>query len=84
MTANKARTDVLEKQVRDSKSQFANKMKVLIDKTENDDKLINILKMEIKKLENSKGITSGLNMNSKGAKHAAAGGFDPEEVVKLH
>lgn len=33
--------------MKDSKTQFSLKMKVLIDKTENDDKLIGMLKAEI-------------------------------------
>jgi len=36
------------------------KMKVLIEKTENDDKLIKMLKEEIKRLEQSKGVKSQL------------------------
>ena len=42
-------------------------MKVLIDKTENDDKLINMLKGEIAKLESSKGVKSQLSVGSRGA-----------------
>lgn len=58
LSNSKSRCDVLEKTVKDSKNQFALKMKVLIDKTENDDKLINMLKGEIAKLESSKGVKS--------------------------
>jgi hypothetical protein len=42
-------------------------MKVLIDKTENDDKLIGMLKSEIGKMEQNKGIKSSLNLGSRGA-----------------
>ena len=53
LSATKARSDVLEKTAKDQKAAFQSKMKVLIDKTENDDKLITMLKAEIKKLETS-------------------------------
>jgi hypothetical protein len=63
-------------------------MKVLIDKTENDDKLINMLKAEIKKLEGSKGVTSSLTQGmSKAAmtKHmtANANSNQGEELYKM-
>jgi chaperonin cofactor prefoldin len=67
LSNSKVRCDVLEKTVKDSKNQFALKMKVLIDKTENDDKLIGMLKAEIAKLESSKGVKSSLNLGSRGA-----------------
>ena len=46
-----ARRDTLEAQMKDFKSEFSGKMKILIEKTENDDKLIQLLKTEIKRLE---------------------------------
>jgi len=67
LSNSKVRCDVLEKTVKDSKNQFTMKMKVLIDKTENDDKLIGMLKGEITKLESSKGVKSSLNLGSRGA-----------------
>lgn len=84
-SALKARSDVLEKQNKDMKSNFTNKMKVLIDKTENDDKLINMLKAEIKKLEGSKGVTSSLTSGmSKSAMTKAMANTDhTEEFMKM-
>jgi len=83
LSAAKARSDVLEKTAKDQKAAFQNKMKVLIDKTENDDKLITMLKAEIKKLETSKGIKSSLTVGGRKAAVSQAGGIDPEEHVKL-
>ena len=74
---------MLEKTAKDQKAAFQNKMKVLIDKTENDDKLITMLKAEIKKLETSKGIKSSLTVGGRKAAVSQAGGIDPEEHVKL-
>ena len=37
------------------------KMRTLLDKTENDDKLIQMLKSEITRLENTKGVKSKLD-----------------------
>ena len=56
-----ARRDTLENQVKDNKVEFQSKAKILIEKTENDDKLINLLKQEIRKLEQQKGVKSNLN-----------------------
>ena len=86
LSNSKSRCDVLEKTVKDSKNQFALKMKVLIDKTENDDKLIGMLKAEIAKLEASKGVKSSLNLSSRGAGQtkAGVGSYDNEEISKLH
>ena len=59
-------------------------MKVLIDKTENDDKLITMLKAEIKKLETSKGAKSSLSVGGgRKAGQPVTNGIDPEEHVKL-
>ena len=44
-----ARKKVLENQLKDIKGQFQGKVQVLLDKTENDDKLIKMLKAELKK-----------------------------------
>lgn len=40
------------------------KMKMLLDKTENDDKLISMLKQEIARLENVKGVKSNLKSDN--------------------
>jgi hypothetical protein len=50
-----ARRDLLEKQNKETKSEFQNKAKMLIEKTENDDRLIRMLKEEILRLEKSRG-----------------------------
>lgn len=42
------------------KTDFGMKIKMLLDKTENDDKLIGMLKQEIARLENLKGVKSQL------------------------
>jgi DNA repair ATPase RecN len=42
------------------KTDFGTKIKMLLDKTENDDKLIAMLKQEIARLENVKGVKSAL------------------------
>jgi len=46
-----ARRDTLEQQMKDSKVEYSSKMRILIEKTENDNALIERLKLEIKKLE---------------------------------
>ena len=46
-----ARRDTLEDQLKGIKGEFGSKIKILIEKTENDDKLISMLKSEIKRLE---------------------------------
>jgi hypothetical protein len=40
------------------KGEFGSKIKILIEKTENDDKLIAMLKSEVKRLEQAKGLKS--------------------------
>ena len=55
-----ARRDTLETQMKTIKTDFGTKMKMLLDKTENDDKLIAMLKQEIARLENIKGVKSQL------------------------
>jgi DNA repair ATPase RecN len=65
LQATTARKDVLENQVKDIKSQFASKMQILIQKTENDDKLITMLKEEIKRLEAVKNVKSTLSTGAK-------------------
>jgi chromosome segregation ATPase len=55
-----ARRDTLEQQMKDFKGEVQSKMKLLIDKTENDDKLIQLLKSEVKRLETLKGVKSTL------------------------
>ena len=44
--------------MKDIKTEFTSKMKILLEKTENDDKLIAMLKGEIKRLESAKGVKS--------------------------
>ena len=56
-----ARRDTLENQMKDVKVEYGSKMKILIEKTENDDKLIQMLKAEVKRLESAKGIKSQLS-----------------------
>lgn len=53
-----ARRDTLETQLKTIKTDFGSKIKMLLDKTENDDKLITMLKQEISRLENVKGVKS--------------------------
>ena len=53
-----ARRDTLENQMKTIKTDFGMKIKMLLDKTENDDKLISMLKSEISRLENVKGVKS--------------------------
>lgn len=49
--AANARKDTLEVQIKEIKQTFQSKIQILIDKTENDDKLIVMLKQEIARLE---------------------------------
>lgn len=53
-----ARRDTLEKQLKTIKTDFGMKIKMLLDKAENDDKLVGILKSEVARLENLKGVKS--------------------------
>ena len=55
-----SRRDVLENQMKSVKTDFGMKMKMLLDKTENDDKLITMLKQEVSRLENLKGAKSAI------------------------
>ncbi len=50
-SAANARKDTLEVQIKEIKQTFQSKIQILIDKTENDDKLIVMLKQEIARLE---------------------------------
>lgn len=50
-SAANARKDTLEVQIKEIKQSFQSKIQILIDKTENDDKLIVMLKQEIARLE---------------------------------
>lgn len=52
--ASQARNKTLETQVREIKGQFTSKMQILIEKTENDDRLITMLKSEVARLEQLK------------------------------
>ena len=60
-TANIARNKTLETQLGEIKGQFKQKLQILIEKTETDDKLINMLKAEIQRLEQLKQTKSTLN-----------------------
>ena len=51
---------MLENQMKSVKTDFGMKMKMLLDKTENDDKLITMLKQEVSRLENLKGAKSAI------------------------
>ncbi len=59
-SAAKARTDTLEVQLKDIKQVFQQKITILIEKSENDDRLISMLKDEIKKIESVKGVRGTL------------------------
>ena len=50
-SAANARKDTLEVQLKEIKQTFQSKIQILIEKTENDDKLIAMLKQEIGRLE---------------------------------
>lgn len=50
-SAANARKDTLEVQIKEIKQTFQSKIQILIDKTDNDDKLIVMLKQEIARLE---------------------------------
>lgn len=55
-----ARRDTLEKQLKTIKTDFGIKIKMLLDKAENDDKLVAMLRQEVARLENVKGLKSQL------------------------
>ena len=59
-----ARRDTLENQMKTIKTDYGMKIKMLLDKTENDDKLIAMLKQEIARLENVKGVKSQLKADT--------------------
>lgn len=59
-----ARRDTLETQQKTIKTEFGMKMKMLLDKTENDDKLIMMLKQEVARLEQVKGVKSTLKQDN--------------------
>ena len=61
-----ARRDTLETQMKTIKTDYGSKMKMLLDKTENDDRLIQMLKQEISRLENSKGLKSMMPKGGEG------------------
>lgn len=50
-SAANARKDTLEVQIKEIKGTFQSKIQILIEKTENDDKLIAMMKQEIARLE---------------------------------
>ena len=59
--AGQARNKTLETQVREVKGQFTSKMQILIEKTENDDRLIQMLKAEVARLEQVKQVKSTIH-----------------------
>ena len=59
--AGLARNKTLDTQLREIKGQFTSKMQILIEKTENDDRLITMLKSEVARLEQLKQVKSTLN-----------------------
>lgn len=59
--ASLARNKTLDTQLRQIKGQFTQKMQILIEKTENDDRLITMLKSEVARLEQLKQVKSTLN-----------------------
>ncbi len=64
-SAANARKDTLEVQIKEIKQTFQSKIQILIDKTENDDKLIVMLKQEIARLEQNKGVKGTLSTGQK-------------------
>ncbi len=60
-----ARRDVVENQLKDIKTTFQSKLAILVQKAENDDKLILMLKEEIKRLEQVKNVKSTLQTGAK-------------------
>ena len=66
-----ARRDTLETQMKTIKTDYGMKIKMLLDKTENDDKLIQMLKSEIARLEGLKGVKSQLKTEQRSAEHQA-------------
>ena len=72
-----SRRDTLENQMKTVKTDFGMKIKMLLDKTENDDKLIHMLKQEIARLENLKGVKSQLKTEEAASQQAYS------EVAKL-
>lgn len=78
-----ARKKVVEKELKTQKDTFQSKFKVLLDKTENDDKLITVLKTELARLESGKkgsGLSSKLKQ-TEGQKDEAY--WLKNEVTKL-
>lgn len=65
LSAATARKDVVENQLKDIKSTFQGKIGILIEKAENDDKLISMLKEEVKRLESIKNVKSTLATGTK-------------------
>ena len=58
--ASLARNQTMDKQLKEIKGQFTSKMQILIEKTENDDRLITMLKSELARLEQVKQVKSTL------------------------
>lgn len=79
LSAAVARKDTLDNQSKDLKQTFQSKIQILIEKTENDDKLINMLKDEVRRLEQLKGVKSSLQ----GGKGVPLQQNSTDELIKL-
>ena len=66
-----ARRDTLETQMKTIKTDYGMKIKMLLDKTENDDKLVQMLKSEIARLEGLKGVKSQLKTEQRTTEYQA-------------
>lgn len=61
-----SRKTVIENEMKGIREEYQRKFQVLIDKTENDDKLITMLKQTIMKMEQERGVKSGIASKLKG------------------
>lgn len=59
----KSRKDVLEKEIKFQKEDFTNKIKILLEKSDNDEKLIAVLNREMERIKLSGGAKINLNNN---------------------
>lgn len=59
----RSRKEVLEKEIKFQKEDFTNKIKILLEKSDNDEKLIAVLNREMEKLRLSGGAKINLNNN---------------------
>ena len=78
-SATNARKDTLEVQLKEVKAMFQSKIQIMLEKSENDDRLIAMLKDEVSRLEKSKNVRGTLQTGSK------IGGGAPatDEIVSL-